>query len=301
LAFVLPAAAGAPVRLIDLGAAAEIDSLVDKVREKWELSANDLTDPGEKRLEETYRAEAKKLYDAAFAPLSEALGKAPLVYLAPDGALDRVPFEALPDGPRSYLIESRRFVYLSCGRDLLRPKDPPGRGALIIAGPDYDMKAADRLAKVKELLGKPPEPPGSLPAYGPARQSGEVAWKALPKAADEAEAVRAAVDQGAYGPAKVYRGAEALEEVFKAKTRPAPRLLHVVTHGFFFPEPEPDPPDEAGAPVPWAGVEKPAGRGRIKTMKYPLLRSGLVLAGANAVGEGAPEAALLDDGYLTAA
>jgi CHAT domain-containing protein len=48
-------------------------------------------------------------------------------------------------------------------------------------------------------------------------------------------------------------------------------------------------------------VDKPAGRGRIKTMKYPLLRSGLVLAGANAVGEGAPEAALLDDGYLTAA
>lgn len=68
-----------------------------------------------------------------------------------------------------------------------------------------------------------------------------------------------------------------------------PRILHIATHGFF--QPESSAADGAGiAPLP---RQSPGSGGRLED---PLLRSGLVMAGANQ-----PEADPADDGYLTAA
>ena len=71
---------------------------------------------------------SQRLYQQVFAPLRAALGPATLIYLAPDGELNRLAFEALVDDRGEYLVESYRFAYLSSGRDLLRPASEPGRG-----------------------------------------------------------------------------------------------------------------------------------------------------------------------------
>ena len=75
-----------------------------------------------------------------FEDLREALGKATLIYAAPDGELNRVPFETMVDGDGKYLVETYRFAYLSSGlRDkqalvmaedklptlIMTPADPP--------------------------------------------------------------------------------------------------------------------------------------------------------------------------------
>ena len=116
-------------------------------------------------------------------------------------------------------------------------------------------------------------------------------WKNLPGAAAEAKDIHKIVDKGTYGPVKAYVGPQALEEVLKAM--PAPRILHLATHGFFLdrePDSEPPPDDGAGGgPV----------RGRLNRAGNPLLRSGIVLAGANTVGD-KDATARVDDGWVTA-
>ena len=90
----------------------------------------------------------------SFTPLRKAIGTAQMLYLAPDGALNRLPFEALVDDAGKYLVESYRCAYLSSGRDLLRPAPPAAKGTVVFAAPDYTQSAEDRLAQAEKLLGK---------------------------------------------------------------------------------------------------------------------------------------------------
>ena len=108
-----------------------------------------------------------------------------------------------------------------------------------------------------------------------------------------AKDIHDALGDSAYGPVKTFVGRDALEEVLKAL--PPPRVLHLATHGFFLDHESVDPPagdNESGAGAGWA-------RGRLKRMDNPLLRSGIVLAGANTIGDKeAPARA--EDGWVTA-
>jgi CHAT domain-containing protein len=121
----------------------------------------------------------------------------------------------------------------------------------------------------------------------------EGGWLPLKGAADEAEVVRGRLARSKYGPVTVYPGDDALEEVFKAQR--APRILHLATHGFFYPEPA----EQERRPLrPIVGVldlER-----RLKRLDDPLLRSGFVLAGANVLVP--PNLrGKVQDGWVTAA
>ena len=76
---------------------------------------------------------------------------------------------------------------------------------------------------------------------------------------------------------------------------PAPRVLHLATHGFFL-DREISPP-EAAEEIDGAGAG--SARKRLTRLENPLLRSGIVLAGANTVGDkDAPSN--VEDGWVTA-
>ena len=320
LALVLTAGAQAPPRLIDLGEAADIDDAVEQVRQSVidagsELSELAKTDKSrlpqaERTWEEGFRQVSRPLYQQVFAPLRAALGPATLIYLAPDGELNRLPFEALVDDQGRYLIETYRFAYLSSGRDLLQAHPQPGQGTVVFAGPDYDLGAARRHEAAEPLLAALSR--GTPPGWRGAR-SGDVRglrrWRPLAGAAAEADLVQQALQGSGYGPVTEYVGPKALEEVLKAVH--GPRLLHVATHGFFLPDQQREPEDQHG-PIALGDLETGAARGlaRLHGTENPLLRSGLVLAGANALGERAGPAnapgeqadaePTVDDGWVTA-
>lgn len=181
---------GAP-RAVDLGPVATLDSAVLRLRQA-------LADPRRGDA----RERARDLDARVMAPLRPLLRGATTLLVAPDGALNLVPFGALVDERGRYLLRDATVAYLTSGRDLLRLEDRPAPGGapLIVAAPEY----------------------GTPPAGGAAR------WAALDAARDEAGMLSAVLPD-----ARVLTGAGATEAALKSAAGPA--LLHVATHGWFSP------------------------------------------------------------------
>jgi CHAT domain-containing protein/Flp pilus assembly protein TadD len=301
LAFVLPAGKGAAPQLVDLGEARVIDEAVWEFRRTLSRAGRAVRNAADEQEEEAEaRAAGTQLYRLVFAPLQKFLGPARLVYLAPDGELNRLPFGALPDERGKYLLETYSFAYLCSGRDLLRPRAAgKGSGTVVFAGPDFDLGASARQETAARVLRGLPQK-SAVPSYvSRAPDTAGGLWRRLPGAAAEAQVVRAALGKTGYGPVRVYLGPEALEEVFKAL--PAPRILHVATHGFYLPDPEAPAAagnEAAAGPLSRAGAGSGPGNALLALgrMKDPLLRSGLCLAGANV----ARDSGAGEDGWLTA-
>lgn len=222
--------------LVDLGEATPIDDAVAKLRAA-------LADPDNDRVAEL----GKALHDLTFGKLTRALGSATHVLIAPDGALNLVPFAALHDGTR-YLVARYTFTYLTSGRDMLRAgahRRVKSSGPVIFADPDFDGPKS-----------------ATPPATRRARAMQGLSWRRLPGTAQEADALAKSLAGGT-----VYRDKQATEATLKAVR--APIILHLATHGFFLADGD-------------------------ATVENPLLRSGLVFAGANARSSGT------DDGVVTA-
>lgn len=320
---------GRPPTLRDLGPAVEIDALVERLLDALAPgeSARDTPDaegfpeatPGGlgRRLlnglrefvrtkrsgaEAPWRAVAEELRRRLVDPVRGDLGAAQRVFVAPDGELGRVPFEALPvDGGR-HLGRELDICYLTCGRELLERADPgrPAGPPLIIADPDYDL--GDRAAGSEEQ-----------PYLRDAMRAAGVRFSRLPGTREEGSNVASLLGVPAL------MGPEALEA--RLHTSQSPRVLHIATHGYYLPAAvDTSPPDVfekvylvdvPGEGLFLSGLERrtparSAARSatmidRLRDASDPLVRCGLALAGANTylVGGRLPVAA--EDGILTAA
>jgi CHAT domain-containing protein len=199
-------------------------------------------------------------------PLTGSLAGVKTVLVSPDGVLCQFPLAALPSSKQgSYLIEEVAIAQVSSAHellDLLRPTEKPkGRpsGLLAVGGVDYG----------------PGKAYAALPGTGlEAQRCCELFRRAFPKE-----------------PATLLDGKEStVAAVKQAVRKQRPVWLHLATHGFF------EPPDRALRLL--AGA---AGRSaRLSLWQeqttplrgLPLLRCGLVLAGANQVSTTGDPAAL---------
>ena len=248
-------------RVVDLGEAQAIDDLVTKLRKS-------LSDPNDANAATHGRA----LYDLTIAKLLPALGGATEILIAPDGALNVVPFSALVDDKGAFLVQRFNFTYLTSGRDLLRlkVKTKAQGGGVLFADPAFDGTKAPAKSSEPATRGRRSIDLASLE------------WPPLPGTAAEATEVEKKL-----AGLTVYRGAKATETAVKQVH--GPKILHLATHGFFLPDPKPkklDPTRAAPAMAP--GTPPPP------VAENPLLRSGLAFAGANQLTSGD------DDGILTA-
>lgn len=235
----------------DLGEAAPLEAALDA----WRAA-----------LREPKRRDTAKLGQAVSAllwqPLLPLLNETQHLLIAPDGMLNLIPFEALPENPGRFLVERFAVSYLSSGRDLVRgPQRAKAATAppLVIADPVFGEPGS--LANV--ALAKTPTRRRSVTA---GRDLKDVYFAPLFATAQEARTIKTL-----FKDATVLTGAQATEAALKQAA--APRLLHLATHGFFL----------ADASASTANLN-------------PLLRSGLAFAQANlhqpnATGE---------DGILTA-
>jgi CHAT domain-containing protein/Flp pilus assembly protein TadD len=274
-ALLWPAAGGgAPnVRLVFLGDAAPIERAVAAWRAAIQQGQ---ADP----------PAGRDLRRLLWGPLARALPeKTARLVVAPDGELALVPLEALKLGDGKYLIEHYQISYVSSGRDLMprsarsreegRPAAEPRLPltAAVLADPDYDA-------------GGPLGP--MLPEAAPAG----LKFARLPGFAREAKAVGALLGDRPGWRVAAARGAAASEEALAKE--PRPRLLYLITHGFFLEDVQRDASKEKLRDLELVGP-------RLRLPSFgedPRLRSGLALAGANQWQERSAKG--LSDGLLTA-
>lgn len=240
---------------VDLGPSQQIDAAVRAMREA--MASPQGPDP---------RALGRKLDALVMEPVRKVLGDEKLLFISPDGQLNLAPFGALVDEKDRYLVKSYAFDYLASGRDLLRPAAASKGGRpVVIANPDFDARSA---------------------AAEGARSRGvdlsKVSFPALPGTGEEGAAIARLLSDS-----KILSGRDASKSALLGIKSPS--VLHVATHGFFL-------GGEGGAGIRARGLELDSTAAPVESGPVdPLLRSGLVLAGANLHGQGTA-----DDGVVTA-
>ncbi len=249
IAYVLPKEGA--VQWVELGRAAEIDAKIRAFRQT-------LIAPGAIVRQ---RVAARKLDQLVMRPLRSLLGPTRQLFLSPEGDLNLVPFAALRDERGRYLVEDYLFIYLTSGRDLLRLriKHQCEPDELIFAISTFDEAAAGTMAEAVSEHSSSDRRGNRLSVNA---SMATMRFPPLRHAAFEGKAVL-----GVRPHARLHLDSQATESILKQVRRP--KLLHIVTHGFFLPE---------GA----------------RRSENPLLHSGLAMAGANQRQSGA------DDGILTA-
>lgn len=221
-----------------------------------------------------------------FTPLQSELKGVQELFLSPDSELNRIPFAALPVGndTSKLLSDVVQLRILTTGRDLVRLQTPAPAGAsapVVMANPQFDARVRSSVPASGSTAASSAASPRRQRSA--AQQTGRRQWDPLPATEKEAQVLAPLLKAD-----KPITGDAATET--RALAVRSPRILHIASHGFF----DPEPPAEAN--------QRPAGGHLLAVAKPsplsedPLLRSGIVLAGANH-----PDADPNDDGHLTAA
>lgn len=231
------------------------------------------------------------LFNLIWRPLDSLLQKHDIktVYFSPSGLLHRVSFAALPIKEKKVLSDQYALHQLGSSRSLVVKTPEPDAlnyTAAVFGGVQYDRSTnivADSTAleisdnRLWSLLERP-------------RAAGDEGFDYLPGTAQEVHRLEKLLAQNKL---RVYThtGALATEEVLKDQGREtvkSPDILHIATHGFFFPDPEKHKEQRFGE------------ENAFKWNENPLFRSGLAMAGANAAWSGQPTPGNLEDGIATA-
>jgi CHAT domain-containing protein/tetratricopeptide (TPR) repeat protein len=293
------------IRAIGLGEAAPIDAAV-AAAVATSAAANQQAGASQKL------AEVSRL---VLAPLQRELAGVRELFVSPDGELNRLPFAGLPvagpkggglsDGPITAdgrtLGDAVALRLLTTGRDLLRLQQPAKAGAapVLIANPDFNAASRSATGGASDSAAATAMGPSVLRG-GQQRSPGVrglTAWQPLAGTEQEARQLAPLLGGGA-----VISGPAATAAVVLAQ--PAPRILHIATHGFFLADQPFAGANAGGGPAAPGARDRPAAGGgagdgsaaTTPSREDPLQRSGLVFAGANR-----PDANPSDDGYLTAA
>lgn len=202
---------------------------------------------------------ADSLYHLIWKPLLPYLEGIETIYFSSDGVMNNLNLAAIitPEGKR--LVEQYEFIQLSSTRNIIKTAMQPSFKEMHLwGGVDYNGGAGSSANRS--------DPFSYLP--GTLSEVNSIASSASGKAA-----VTRIVSN------------EASEALFKKFSHGSPEVLHIATHGFFFPDPEVTPQYDSN---------------RFAMASNPLLRSGLVLAEANNNWITNTAGNNKDDGILTA-
>jgi len=220
------------------------------------------------------------------------------VYLSPSGDLHRINFAAISPEEGKTLAEQYRLVPMNSTRYLVTEAPPEAtssapKDAVLFGDIHYDLDTA-AVRKANAAIGAVAQDTTGGKLQWAARGLFEAtdSWAALKGSKPEIDSIGITLAQTGFR-VVAREGDAATEEAFKqiGQNGPSPRILHVSTHGYFFPDPE-------------TKVSRRTGMGDetipFKASDHPMIRSGLILAGANYAWKTGRPAPQSEDGILTA-
>jgi formylglycine-generating enzyme required for sulfatase activity/CHAT domain-containing protein len=262
-----------PVRQIDLGLAVDVDKTVMLAIQA--IADRKTIDSGNhsKLLKDLFPG-LSDLSKLLLEPLRESLQDKMELIVSPDANLWFVPWSALLWSPEKFLLQQVNIRQIRTSRYLALDKNsvshslrsgvnwmkPTPGEPLILADPDFDaIYSAEAVAADEPRRGAEPA------AVHVARRGTTILprFGRLPYTRVEAETIKPSIDLYCGAKSKLFLGAQAVEQHLIQSS--CPRVLVLSTHGFFLSAED---------------VANP--RSRIQC-RDPMLRAGLLLAGANRI------------------
>lgn len=241
------------------------------------------------------------LYELIWKPLESALINVRKIYYSSSGMLHRLNINAIQMPEGSTLSDRYELVNLGSTRQLAIPDNfrSNNNDVLLFGGLDYNAELEKTILKESDSLSNSWKVNASISNN----------WNYLPGTMAEVLEIEKLLAKNKFRTFGFVR-AEGSEQAFKkiGKKNTSPRILHLATHGFFFPEPDQvkhiekeviqdstinqinnhqEGLQETREPV-------------FKNSDLPMLRSGLILAGGNAAWLGKRTVDGEEDNILTA-
>ena len=231
-------------------------------------------------------AKNNQLYELIWSPLEKHLAGISTVFFSPSGILHKIPFAALAITDSLRLSDRYRLFQLNTTgsvADFIHNNIITSGKLCLYGGIFYDgdtiaLKQAAVQYHSSYLVSR------SLPDD---LERGNI-YQYLPNSRSEVDTISFLAKEKGFSTIS-HTGWDATEESIKSLSGAnSPEILHIATHGFFFPDPKVKPDNSV------------ASEGKVfRQSDNPLIRSGLTMAGANYAWDNKPVTGI-QDGILTA-
>lgn len=238
----------------------------------------------------------QSLYNLLWAPVEAKLGpEVTRIFYAPAASLHQISLAAIPINDSLTLSDRYRLMRLTTTASLLQNtfNDTTAAESLVVyGGIDFDIDPAQQIQYAALYNNTINQNDYSTLAVASTYESRGENWNYLPGTLSEAKAIQL-IALKSNCKTNLISGGEAVEESFKwfAGTM-SPDIIHVATHGYFFPN-----ENKQDLQTFFSRNEN---QQVFKKHENPLQRSGLLLAGANNAWKGRSLPPEIEDGILTA-
>jgi len=234
----------------------------------------------------------KSIYQLIWKPLEVKLKGIKTIYFAPAGILHRIAFAALPINNKELLSDKYRLVQLATTTSVTERTQTfitASDKIALYGGIIYDVDSTEFKGTINFKVRNPIEEKTTPLPTGLIRSS---SFSYLPGTQTEIENIEKQAKREQIQ-VKTLSGINATEESFKELDgKSSPSVIHIASHGFFFPDPGKNKGDFNQNVSDKSGAV-------FKISDNPLFRSGLLFAGAEYAWKGTPIQGI-EDGILTA-
>jgi CHAT domain-containing protein len=229
----------------------------------------------------------KQLYDLIWQPIDSLLHGINTIYYSPSGLLNKIAISAIPVNEKERLSDRYRFSVLGSTGELTgaRNKITNFKSAAIFGGLKYDADSLD----IKQAVERADDETSLITMRGKNNER----WEYMESSREETNTINNLLKVNNIS-VKSYTYGIATEESFKNLSNYSPELIHISTHGFYNPLPEKDQRRKSEQ------LNNFTSRDVYNLSENPLMRTGLIFAGANYVWTGNSPVPDRDDGILTA-
>ncbi|MEM7367967.1 MAG: CHAT domain-containing tetratricopeptide repeat protein [Bacteroidota bacterium] len=233
--------------------------------------------------------QATKLVDLIWHPIDSLMSGVKRIYYSPSGLLHRINLGAIALNKKTYLGDTYELVLLGSTRSLALAEEdissPKINNALLLGGIDYRQDIPMILSDAMTWQAKNSE----LEQLSIVSRGGSTSWNELPGTEVEVQQIGHLLRGHSYD-VDLMTGPGASETSIRSLSS-FPDILHIATHGYFFPDPE---------NAPRRSLSEINELSPMQLSDHPMVRSGLILAGANHAWAGNPVPEGQEDGILTA-
>ncbi len=267
----------------------ELDHLLSTNKERKADYVNDLYSWADRGLVKLGQ-EKMSLYELIWAKIEAAgLEGIKTIYFSASGVLHRLNLGAIAIDDETILSDRYNMVSLNSTRQLVIPSTvtTQANDAVLAGGINFEVDTLNFIVEDEALIVSR----SSLSSRSESDTRGE-SWPFLMWTEREVERIQTSLVSKGYI-VDTLIGINANEETIKSKCTGvvSPRILHIATHGFFFPDPQ----------IKTQGIGLGESDPVFKSSDNPMIRSGLILAGGNyAWKNGKQVSSDEEDGILTA-